>query len=561
MIFKSPYPAVEIPDLTLSEYLFAEADEWAGEPAIIDAATGAELSYADLRRRAAATAVGFVQRGLEPGDRVALLSPNLPDYAVAFHGVAMAGGCTTTLNPLQTADELESQVSDSGARWIIAAAPLLERAREVAGRVGAEEVFIFEAPEAPEAAGGGAAGEGAAGGGAAGGGAAVTSFDELARTGLRVRAMAAAAGGHDPFERLGERIGAPADTLVTLPYSSGTTGRPKGVMLTHRNLVANIQQCLAVDPIARGERVIAVLPFFHIYGMVVVMSACLRAGATIITMPRFDLDEFLAAVSGHRVGRAYLVPPIILALARHPAVERYDLTALEYICSGAAPLGEETARACARRIGCEVFQGYGLTETSPVTHMNGRRDASRIGTVGPPVPNTEMCIVDLETGERLGPGREGEVWVRGPQVMAGYLGRREDTARTIDEEGWLHTGDVGRADEEGYLTIVDRAKELIKYKGYQVPPAELEEVLLGHPSVRDAAVIPSPDEEAGEVPKAFVVAAEPVTAEEIMEWVAERVAPYKKLRRVEFIETIPKSPSGKILRRVLVARERSAGAD
>ena len=317
----------------------------------------------------------------------------------------------------------------------------------------------------------------------------------------------------------------PREDLVALPYSSGTTARPKGVMLTHRNLVANICQCRGVDPPDEGDVVIAVLPFFHIYGMVVVMSLMLRSGATLVTLPRFEVPDFLAVMARYKVTRAYLVPPIILALAKHPSVEEHDLSTLRYVCSGAAPLGAETARACADRLGCAVVQGYGLTETSPVTHLRPLAYADeRFDSVGPAAPNTEVCVVSLVTGERLGPRQEGEVWSRGPQVMKGYLNRPDGTARTVDEDGWLHTGDIGYVDEDGFLYVVDRAKELIKYKGYQVAPAELEDVLLSHPSIVDAAVIPSPDDEAGEVPKAFVVSGGDLEADEVIAFVAERVA-------------------------------------
>jgi acyl-CoA synthetase (AMP-forming)/AMP-acid ligase II len=231
------------------------------------------------------------------------------------------------------------------------------------------------------------------------------------------------------------------------------------------------------------------------------------------------------------------------------------------ILSGAAPLDAEQAVACATRLGCDVIQGYGLTETSPVTHVSSDRPGeARPGSIGQVLPNTECKVVDWATGEELGPGRDGEICVRGPQVMVGYLNNPTATSNTIDAGGWLHTGDIGHADQDGFFFVVDRLKELIKYKGYQVPPAELEAVLVGHPSVDDAAVVPSPDEEGGEVPKAFVVLKTDASAtpDELMAYVAERVAPYKRIRRVEFIEEIPKSLSGKILRRVLVERERSA---
>jgi acyl-CoA synthetase (AMP-forming)/AMP-acid ligase II len=294
---------------------------------------------------------------------------------------------------------------------------------------------------------------------------------------------------------------------------------------------------------------------------VAILNYGLYCGATIITLPRFDLEQALGTMQDYKVSIAHLVPPVVLALAKHPVVERYDLSSVKTVFSGAAPLGEQLSRECCERLGCQIIQGYGMTETSPVTHLT-TRDMSKHGSVGMCVSNTECKVVSLETGAELGPGGEGEICIRGPQVMKGYLGRPEATAQTIDAEGWLHTGDIGYADEGGFFFIVDRAKELIKYKGFQVAPAELEALLLTHPAVADTAVIPSPDDEAGEVPKAFVVLRQGREAapEELMSFVAERVAPHKKVRLVEFIDQIPKSPSGKILRRVLVVRERARPA-
>jgi len=250
-----------------------------------------------------------------------------------------------------------------------------------------------------------------------------------------------------------------------------------------------------------------------------------------------------------------VVPPLVLALARHPAVDGYDLSCLRAMMSGAAPLEAALETACARRVGCAFIQGYGLTEASPVTHANSDEPGkARAGTVGQLLPSTECRIVDVVSGEDLGPNQDGELLIRGPQVMRGYLNNAEATAATLDADGWLHTGDIGHADADGYFTIVDRAKELIKVKGFQVPPAELEAVLRTHPAVADAAVIPLPDEHCGEVPKAFVVPRGDISAADLMAYVAERVAPYKKIRAVEFIDAIPKSPSGKILRRMLKER-------
>ena len=249
---------------------------------------------------------------------------------------------------------------------------------------------------------------------------------------------------------------------------------------------------------------------------------------------------------------------MIVALAKHPAVDHIDLSHLRTLFSGAAPMDAALQESCAARLGCEIMQGYGMTEASPVTHATSAQPGkNRPGTVGQLAPNTECRIVDVVTGADAGPGGEGELLIRGPQVMTGYLRNAQATAETLDAQGWLHTGDIGRVDADGYFTIVDRLKELIKYKGYQVPPAELEALLLTHPAVSDAAVIGVPDEAAGESPKAFVVLKGDVTAEALMAYIAERVAPYKRIRSVEFIDAIPKSPSGKILRRVLKSPART----
>jgi acyl-CoA synthetase (AMP-forming)/AMP-acid ligase II len=306
--------------------------------------------------------------------------------------------------------------------------------------------------------------------------------------------------------------------------------------------------------------VFGILPMFHMYGLSV-MHLVLSLGATLVFMPRFELMSCLRALQDYGVTRAYLAPPTVLSLAKHPRVDDYDLSRIKVVHSGGAPLSEAVARDCADRLGCQIKQAYALTECYPALRM-GQADADlrRITSVGRSVPNTECKVVDPDTGAELGPGQPGELWLRGPQVMQGYLNHPEASARTLDAEGWLRTGDVGLVDDEGFFTIVDRLKELIKYKGYQVAPAELEAVLLAHPAVADAAVIPSPDADAGEVPKAFVVLQHKATPDELMTFVARRVAPYKKVRRVAIVDQIPKSPSGKILRRVLVERERAAVA-
>jgi acyl-CoA synthetase (AMP-forming)/AMP-acid ligase II len=511
MIHRSPFGDVTVPDVTLPAFVLEHADARGDRPALIDGPSGRTLGHGEVARAVRSLSAGLAARGLGAGDVVALCAPNTPEYAVVFHAVAALGGVVTTVNPAYTAHEIGFQLRDAKARLVVAAPPFDERAREA----GAEDVVVLGDP----------------------------SFDEL---------LSAAPEALPDAAR-------PED-VVALPYSSGTTGMPKGVMLTHRNVVANLCQIREVQPLDEDDTVIGVLPFFHIYGMTVIMNQALRAGARVVTLPRFELADFLDLVERHRVTKAHLVPPIVLALAKSPLVEGRDLSSLRWINSGAAPLSAELADACAERLGCAVVQGYGLTETSPVTHaVPIERGDNRPGAIGPPIPGTECKVVGVAGGDELGPGEDGEVWIRGPQVMRGYLGDDDATADTLDEDGWLHTGDIGHADEDGWFFLVDRLKELIKYKGFQVAPAELEAVLLEHRAVADAAVVASPDEEAGEVPKAFVVPAEGarLDPEDVQAFVAERVASYKQLRRVELIDAIPKSASGKVLRRVLVERERS----
>jgi acyl-CoA synthetase (AMP-forming)/AMP-acid ligase II len=347
----------------------------------------------------------------------------------------------------------------------------------------------------------------------------------------------------------------PQQDIAVLPYSSGTTGLAKGVMLSHYNLVAhNIQVEAHKDSSYPNKQdcMIAVLPFFHIFGMTVNMNLGLSNGATLVIANGFKPKKFLSLIEQYRVSRAYLVPPIILFLAENPIVADYDVSSLQYILSGAAPLGKELVMTVRERIECRVCQGYGLTETSPVTHwtpdLSSTDKSSSVGTL---VPNTEAQIIDTTTGRALGYNEAGEILLRGPQVMLGYLYNLDATAATLDLNGWLHTGDVASVDEEGYFYIIDRLKELIKCRGYQVAPAELEQLLLTHPAIVDAAVIPKLDKKSGEVPKAFVVTKQEISADEIINWAAKKVASYKRIKEIEFIDQIPKSPSGKILRRLL----------
>ena len=521
MIFESNKPAVELPQKDLASVVLRYVAEKSEQPALIDGPTGRTLTYQDLSQQVDRFAAGLHQTGFGKGDVCALFFPNCPEYAVVFLGVARLGGINTTVNSLYSSAELIHQFKDSGAKVLITIPQFLDRALPAAQECGITEIYVLGESDAE---------------------------------GVKPVAGLLSNDGQCPEVDID-----PDKDLVALPYSSGTTGLAKGVMLTHKNLIANMVLACEMNTIYPTDRLIGVLPFFHIYGMVLILNLALYRGLTLVTIPRFDLELFLQVVQDHKVTNLNLVPPLILALAKDPRVDDYDLSSVRIVGSGAAPLGQDLEKACSERLGCDIYQGYGLTECSGASHVNTAPvPVDKMGSVGPVLPNTQSKLIDTETGADLGPNERGEVLIRGPHIMVGYLNNPEATADCIDEEGWFHTGDIGYADEDGFFYIVDRVKELIKYKGYQVPPAELEAILVAHPSIADAAVIPSPDEEAGEVPKAFVVLKEPMSEEAIKSYVAEQVAPHKKIRRLEIVDEIPKSASGKILRRVLVEKERAS---
>jgi acyl-CoA synthetase (AMP-forming)/AMP-acid ligase II len=461
-------------------------------------------------------AAGLAARGFGRGDVLALSSPNLPEYALALYGAMAAGGAVTGANPLLTAGELAGQLADAGASALVTVPPFLDVARAAAEKAGVGEVLVFGEAEG------------------------ATPFASL----LATRAAPPEVGID------------PAEDLAALPYSSGTTGLPKGVELTHANLVAQARQAQAVMGLREDDVVVGVAPFFHAIGQNLILPTSLRAGATVVTMPRFDLAGFLGLVQEYRATFTIVVPPVVLALAGHPMVDHYDLSSLRLLGCGAAPLGADVEQRCSDRLGCPVIQGFGMTEGTGALAIVPP-DAPRPGSAGRLLPGTEARIVDPVGGGDLGPGRTGELWLRGPQVMRGYRNRPEATAATLAPGGWLRTGDLCYLDADGYLFVVDRLKELIKYKGYQVAPAELEALLCAHPAVADAAVVPRPDPVAGELPVAHVARRSEVGAAELEAWVAERVAPYKRLRGVRFVDQVPRSPTGKLLRRLLVEAERA----
>jgi len=532
MSFASPFPEVDIPSSSVYDFLFDGIDETdLDRVALVDAKSGKQTSYREMIARVDAFAGALTGRGIGVGDVVGLLSPNSSGFAVAFHGILRSGATATTVNALFTAKDIAKQLTDSNAKMLVTVTPLLAQAKEAAAAVGMADSDLVV----------------------------------LDGDGHEIDGHPNAADLMQPGLPAPDVSFAPSSHLAVLPYSSGTTGNPKGVMLTHRNLVANVAQIRPLHGMVADDVVVAVLPFFHIYGMTVLLNAALHARARLVIMPSFDLGEFLASIANHKCTIAFIAPPVAVALAKHPLIDDYDLGSLNVVMSGAAPLDADLGQAVADRLGCRVVQGYGMSELSPVSHITpfdaGAHDVAGtapLSSVGWTVSNAASKIINPETGDEInvpteGLSETGELWFKGPNVMAGYLNNDTATKETIDDDGWLHTGDLAQVDANGCVYIVDRLKELIKYKGYQVPPAELEAVLLSHPAIADAAVIGVVNDEGEEVPKAFVVkqAEQDLGADEVIEYVAGQVAPYKKVRQVEFIEAIPKSASGKILRKDL----------
>ena len=425
---------LRIPEVSLVDFIFENAGRYPEKPAISDGMTDRTLTYGELVEGIRCTAAGLAAHGFKKGDVLALYTPNVPEFPIAFFAVAMLGGITTTVNPLYTITELTHQLRDSGASFLISAPHLLEAARRAAEKVGIKEIISFGNNDK------------------------AVPFSSLLNGGSN--------GSNVKID--------PRRDIVALPYSSGTTGLPKGVMFTHLNIIANVRQLETVEQMKSDEVLIGTVPFYHGYGIIMIMSLALHNGATIVTLPRFEVKAFLDIMERYRVTTAYVVPPIVRTLAKHHLVSRYDLTSLRIVVSAAAPLSEPIARACAERHHCSVRQAYGLSECG-FTHLAGRTD-SKLNSVGPPLPGTDFQVVKVGLKHEVATGELGEIWVRGPQMMKAYLGGPETTTSMMDSEGWAHTGDIGYADKDGYLYVVDRAKDFTKFRGLQY---EENELLLG----------------------------------------------------------------------------------
>ncbi len=523
-IVRSPFPAIEPPhgQLNLCDQIMQNFSNFGPKIAVVNGITGREYSFNELSESIARLSSAFNRLGLQRGEVVALCAPNCPEYGVVFLATLASGGTVSTINPTYTADEIAYQFKNSGSRVVVTVPAILPTVREAAEKAGVQEIVVLDDAHQREVG--------------------LLSYTDLIK---------------DSGSRFNVATVDSKNDLACLPYSSGTTGLPKGVMLTHCNIASNVLQMNhpeIFDLSREGMSLLGLLPFFHIYGMVVILFQALLHGNRLIVLPKFEPETFLSVIERYRVTFAHLVPPLVLFLAKHPDVDKYDTSSLEDVFSGAAPLGGDVVKAVNDRLGrTMVRQGYGLTETSPVTHTTPIMvGMSKPQSVGPPIRSTMVKIVSPE-GECLPAGKEGEVLIGGPQVMKGYLNLPEATSSSITEDGYFRTGDIGYYDDEGCFYITDRLKELIKVKGLQVAPAELEALLHNHPKIQDAAVIGVPNERLGEAPKAFVVKKDQsITDQEVAEYIAGKLAPHKHLAGgVEFIEAIPKSASGKILRRLL----------
>jgi acyl-CoA synthetase (AMP-forming)/AMP-acid ligase II len=512
-IVRGPALKSEIPFVTVPTFVRDRARQWPDRVALVDGLTGRPYSYGDLDRSIGRCAAGLAALGFKPGDTLVMFAPNSPDWPIVALGTLAAGGVVSGANPMSNAEDLANQLRDANARIVYTVAPLLQTARQAVKKCGSDILIVSD------------------------------ETDEKVNMSTLLACPDA-----EPSIRLNP------DSPATLPYSSGTTGMAKGVLLSHRNLVSNIYQYTQAISIPQGAVTLALLPMFHIYGFTVITLCGLASGATMVTIPRFEPESFLKTITRYRVSHLSVVPPLMHFLATHPAVDAHDLSSLEKVGCGAAPLSAALEQKVRERIGCSVAQGFGMTESSGVIAASDASE-SRRGAAGRLLPGTEARIVDPITLEDLPRGSSGELWFRGPQAFLGYLNQPTATAATITEEGWVRSGDIGYFDDDGYLYVTDRLKELIKVKGFQVAPAELEAILQGHPIVADVAVIGRPDERLGEIPVAYLVPRGRVDIDEIKAWLAARVVDYKQIGDIVICDAIPKTPAGKILRRVIRAQD------
>jgi len=539
---------IDIPEIPLYKFLDDAYKIGADHPAMIF--MGRKITYREFYEDSERFGRALVDKfNIKKGDKVAIYLPNTPQFAIAFYGAIKVGAIVTPMNPLYTAREVARQLKDSGAKVLVALDLFTKNVEKALEEVDINAVIytgiedympslkgwiyktFMKKVKAP--------------------------IDNVKR--FRFKDVI----GDVPPEAPRPGVN-PKEDVVALMYTGGTTGMPKGAELTHYNLVSNVLQIDAW--LFRGrkkvDKYVGVLPWFHIYGMTTVLHSAIYSVATIIIFPRFDIKELLEGIKKYRLNVFHGVPTIYSLLINYPEIKKYDLSSIEACVSGAGPLPVSVAKKFEEITGGRIREGYGLTETSPVTHVNPIYGKYKFGSIGLPIPNTLAAIADLEEDRFLKPGETGELVISGPQVMKGYYNRPEENKKVFFEKygfRWLRTGDIAYMDEEGYFYIVDRKKDLIKYKGYSVYPREIEEVLYQHEAVAEAAVIGVPDEKVGERIKAFVVLKNEyrgkVSQDDILSFLKDNLAPYKLPKEIEFRDTLPKSAAGKILRRVLREEE------
>lgn len=536
--------ALAYPDVTLGAMLAQTASKYPGHTAVLF--YGKKISYAELDGLVNRFAHALSGLGVRKGDRVAIMLPNIPQMVIAYYGTLKTGAIAVATNPLYHERELEVQLKDSGAETLVAVDmfyPIISRVLPktkvkhlilggikdflpfplnwlypIKARIEKQWVSVKRVPP-------------------------IRDFLSLIK--------------HESTAPPGAAV-SPED-IALLQYTGGTTGIPKGAMLTHRNMVVNAMQSRAWNTrIREGKDIIlAVLPFFHVYGMTVAMNMGVLTGAELILLPKFHTKEVLTFINKYRPTTFPGIQAMYLAIGNYPEIQKYDLTSIEAAISGAGPLMREVQERFEHLTKARIVEGYGLSEASPVTHANPIFGKRKIGNIGLPWPDTEARIVDIETGTRALPvGEIGELVIKGPQVMKGYWNKPEETAHTL-RGGWLHTGDIARMDEEGYFSIVDRIKDMVKTGGENVYPREVEEVLYMHPKVKEAVVVGLPQEFMGEIIKAYVVLkdGETATAEEIIDFCKKQLSKFKVPKELEFREQLPKTLVGKVLRRVLQDEE------
>jgi long-chain acyl-CoA synthetase len=517
-------PALSYPTCAYAEILERTAQQSPEQIALLF--EDVLLTYRELNALVNSLANALLAKGIQRGQVICLLMTNRAEFVISWFAIARIGAVASPLNPAYKVREVAYQLGNSEATTAIVQQellPLVEAAREHAPML--KNILAVGSEEHDLSRG-------------------YYSFSRLLLE-------------HSPETPTGNAPG--WEELVALPYSSGTTGLPKGVMLSHKNLVTNACQSIAAAQITSADRMLTFIPLYHIYG-IMLMGCAVMSGATLILMERFAPGKWLQLISEQRATIIYSVPQVLAAIADWPNLTSYDLSSVRFNQCGAAPVPPALARRFEEYTHITVMTSYGLTEASPGTHSNPTYDPRliKVSTIGLPVHGTKQRIVDIETGLiELAPGEEGELIVQGPQVMQGYWKAPDATAEAL-RDGWLYTGDIGWRDEAGYVTITDRKKEMIKYKGFSIAPAQIEALLLEHAAVADAAVIAKPHEESGEFPKAFVVLRpgyEKQSADELMAWTNAQLATYKHVREIAYIESIPRNPSGKILRRILKEQE------